>query len=602
MLWSLSLASQTVNIKRIDPPHWYIGMKNTSFQLMVYGENISTCDVNINSNSVNILKVNKTDNPNYLFIDLNVKPDAVAGNFDLVFKIGKKSIKRSYELKNKTAGTRGFSPADLIYLLMPDRFANGNPDNDSHPLSLEKANRNNPNGRHGGDIQGIIDHLDYFQELGITALWLNPTLENNNPEYSYHGYAITDFYNTDPRHGSNEDYLRLSDELHKKGMKLIMDMIFNHSSINHFWMKDIPCKDWANTAPDFRSNFRGSTLADMHASESDIKRMNEGWFDSHMPDLNQHNPFLATYLIQNSIWWIEYAGLDGIRMDTHPYPFKDFMAEWAKRVRDEYPDITLLGETWLQKPAFTAYFSENSPISGEFNSHLNSVTDFPLYYATRDAFNQKDTWTEGLLNIYYIIAQDMLYGNPYNNVIFLDNHDLDRYFTSVGNDPRKFKMGLTFLLTSRGIPMLYYGTEILKTGSEHQGHGFIRTDFPGGWIGDKYNAFTYEGRTNEQNEIFDYIKKVAAWRKSSKPITSGKLMHFVPENNVYVYFRYTKDQAVMIMFNNHDTEKREVDLTRFSELLSKYSKGFTVPDRKVIDLSKPLVLPEKSALILELNN
>jgi glycosidase len=597
---SVSLTAQTINLKRVEPPHWYTGMKCNTLQLLVYGDNISVSDVIVESSYVKLQKVHKAENPNYLFVDLEVSPEAKPGEFKILFKKGKKTITQLYELKSKTNRKRGFSSADLIYLLMPDRFANGNPGNDSHLETLEPANRTNPNGRHGGDIQGVIDHLNYIQELGVTTLWLNPTLENNNPEYSYHGYAITDFYKTDPRHGSNADYLKLSDELHKRGMKLIMDMIFNHSSIHHWWMKDIPFKDWSNTSPDFRSNFRGTTVADMHASQWDIKGMTEGWFDSHMPDLNQHNPFLGTYLIQNSIWWIEYAGLDGIRMDTHPYPFKDFMSDWAKQVREEYPDITLLGETWLQKPAFTAYFSENSPISGDYNSHLNSVTDFPLYYATRDAFNQNETWTEGLLSIYYIIAQDILYGNANNNVIFLDNHDLDRFYTSIGKDMNKFKMGLTFLLTSRGIPMLYYGTELLTSGGEHQGHGFIRTDFPGGWANDPINAFTKEGRTVAQNEIFSYIKDVAEWRKTNKAVTEGKLMHFIPENNVYIYFRYTDNEAVMVMMNNHNTDSRTVDLKRFAEILNGYSGGKFIPTNEAVDLSKSLVVPKKSAVIIEL--
>ncbi len=323
------------------------------------------------------------------------------------------------------------------------------------------------------------------------------------------------------------------------------------------------------------------------------------WFKSGIWLSNQNNPYLATYLIQNSIWWIEFADLDGIRMDTQPYPYKDFMSNWAKRVLEEYPDFTLLGETWLQKPAFTAYFSGNSPISGNYNSHLSSVTDFPLYYATRDAFNQNDGWTTGLYSIYYVLAQDFLYGNAYNNVIFLDNHDLDRYFTSVGEDINKFKMGLAFLLTSRGIPMLYYGTEILTTGNEHKGHGHIRTDFPGGWKEDKANAFTEEGRTKEQNEIYNYIKKIADWRKTNKAITEGKLLHFVPENNVYVFFRYTKNEAVMVLLNNHNTKKRTVDCKRFNEILKDYSTGKDIISGEIYNLDK-IEISKKSALIIEL--
>ena len=607
ILCSSSILAQKISLKHVEPPNWWVGMKHQTVQLLVYGENISLTDISVVSDKVKLQKVHKIENPNYLFLDIEVLPNAKPGSFDIVFSKGLTIIKHKYELKEKSSRIRGFSSADLIYLLMPDRFANGNPKNDFPSFSnleslpiLEKSDRNDPNGRHGGDIQGVIEHLDYIKELGVTTLWLNPTLENNNPAYSYHGYAITDFYKTDPRSGTNEDYKRLSDELHKKDMKLIMDMIFNHCSSNHWWMKDLPMKDWVNTNPDYRSNFRGSTIADIHASKDDQKRMTQGWFDNRMPDLNQHNPYLATYLIQNSLWWIEYADLDGIRMDTHPYPFKDFMSTWAKQVREEYPDITLLGETWLQKPAFTAYFSGNSPISGDYNSHLNSITDFPLYYATRDAFNQNDSWTEGLLSIYYILAQDFLYGNACDNVIFLDNHDLDRYFTSVGEDINKLKMGLAFLLTCRGIPMIYYGTEILTTGHEHQGHGHIRTDFPGGWEDDKVNAFKEADRTKEQNKIFNYIKKIANWRKTNIAVTEGKLLNFVPENNVYVYFRYKDNEAVMVLLNNHNSQKRIIDCKRFNEILKDYSKGKNILTDEIIDISKTITIDKKSAIIIEL--
>ncbi len=596
---TVSISAQKINLQHIEPPNWWIGMKQKTFQILVHGKDIADAAVSVKSEKVKLLKVNKVQNPNYLFLDIEVLPNAKAGNFNIIFKKGLKKLKYAYELKEKSNRKRGFSSKDLIYLIMPDRFADGNPENDNYPEMIEKVDRQNPDGRHGGDIQGVINNLDYIKNLGITALWLNPTLENNNPKYSYHGYAITDFYKTDPRMGTNEDYKKLADELHKKDMKLIMDMIFNHSSINHWWFKDLPTDNWSNTNSDYRSNFRGSTIADIHASQDDKKRMVQGWFDSHMPDLNQNNPYLATYLIQNSIWWIEFADLDGIRMDTQPYPYKDFMSNWAKRVLEEYPDFTLLGETWLQKPAFTAYFSGNSPISGNYNSHLSSVTDFPLYYATRDAFNQNDGWATGLYSIYYVLAQDFLYGNAYNNVIFLDNHDLDRYFTSVGEDINKFKMGLAFLLTSRGIPMLYYGTEILTTGNEHKGHGHIRTDFPGGWKEDKANAFTEEGRTKEQNEIYNYIKKIADWRKTNKAITEGKLLHFVPENNVYVFFRYTKNEAVMVLLNNHNTKKRTVDCKRFNEILKDYSTGKDIISGEIYNLDK-IEISKKSALIIEL--
>ncbi len=597
---TISLFSQKIDLQRIEPPNWWTNMNNPKLQLMIYGKNISFTDIVINSKKIILKKVSKVQNPNYLFVDLEIQKDAKPGNFDILFKTGNRTkAKYTYKLAEKPNIKRGFSSADLIYLLMPDRFANGNPENDNIPQMTEKADRQNPDGRHGGDIQGIINNLDYIQDLGATALWINPTLENNNPSYSYHGYAITDFYKTDPRMGTNSDYKRLAYELHKKNMKLIMDMIFNHCSENHWWMKDLPSDNWINTNKNYHTNYRGSTIMDPHASKSDYKKMTEGWFVSSMPDLNQHNPFLANYLIQNSIWWITYADLDGIRMDTYPYPFKDFMSDWAVKVHNEFPDITLLGETWLHKVPYTAYFQANSPISGNYNSHLDCITDFPLYYATKAAFNEKEGWDEGLLRLYNIFAQDFLYAKPENNVIFLDNHDLDRYFSDTGKDLNKFKLGITVLMTARGIPVLLYGDEILKTGFEYQGHGHIRTDFPGGWKEDKTNAFSEKGRTKEQNKAFNFIKKLANYRKISKALTLGKMLQFVPEDNTYVYFRYTEKEAVMILLNNNNTEKRTVNCKRFSEILNRYKTGTDIFTGKIYNLDK-IELNKKSALILEL--
>ncbi len=596
---SASLFAQKIDLQRIEPPNWWANMNNPHLQLLVYGKNISKTDIVINSEKVELKTVSKVQNPNYLFLDIDIKKEASPGNFEILFNLkGKTKAKYSYQLSEKPIRKRGFSQSDFIYLLMPDRFANGNPNNDN--LLQEKTNRNNPDSRHGGDIQGVINHLNYIQNLGVTTLWLNPTLENNNPSYSYHGYAITDFYNTDARMGTNTDYKKLSAELHKRSMKLIADMIFNHCSENHWWMKDLPSDDWVNTNKDYHTNYRGSTVLDPHASQSDYKKMTQGWFVSSMPDLNQHNPFLANYLIQNSIWWIAYADLDGIRMDTYPYPFKDFMSEWAVKVHKEFPDITLLGETWLHKVPYTAYFQKNSPVSGNYNSHLDCITDFPLYYATKTAFNEKEGWEEGLMRIYNIFAQDFLYAKPDDNVIFLDNHDLDRYFSDVDENLNKFKLGITVLLTARGIPVLYYGDEILKTGFEYQGHGYIRTDFPGGWKDDKINAFTKKGRTEKQNEAFNFIKNIADFRKTSKALTEGKLLQFIPENNTYVYFRYTDNEAVMIILNNNDTESRTVDCSRFNEILKNYKSGKDIISEKVFEKLDKIIVNKKSSMIIKL--
>ncbi len=598
---SNSAFSQEFEINRVEPPNWWVGMNNSELQIMVYGKNIGNTIVEIKSDKVRLVKTHTTDNPNYIFIDIKVLYGAKSGFFQINF-IDKYRIvqKYKYELKERKNRERGFSQEDVVYLIMPDRFANGIRENDNSDLMLEKADRNNPNGRHGGDIQGIINKLDYVSGLGMTALWLNPVLENNMPEYSYHGYSITDFYKVDPRHGSNEDYKRLSQECHKRDLKLIMDMIFNHCGSNHWFIKDLPSKDWLNNDASFNTNYRGSVVADPHTSEYDKNKMTAGWFVSTMPDLNQHNPLLAKYLIQNSIWWVQYADLDGIRMDTQPYPYKDFMATWAKTVRTEYPNITLLGETWLQKVPFTAYFQSKSPVSGDYDSHLNSVTDFPLYYALNQAFNENETWTDGLFKLYYVFAQDFLYADASQIVTFVDNHDLNRYFTAVGEDMNKYKMGLAVLLTARGIPVFYYADEIAMAGNEHDGHGFIRKDFPGGWGNDSTYSFVSQGRNALQNETYNFVSKIANWRKTNDAITKGKFLHFIPENNTYVYFRYTENSAVMVILNNNNDEERTIDLTRFQEILKKYKSGKNIITDEKIDKLDKITINKKSVMIIEL--
>ncbi|MEA3451888.1 MAG: glycoside hydrolase family 13 protein, partial [Bacteroidota bacterium] len=546
----LTTFAQNNNLERVEPPFWWSGMKDNTVQLLVYGENISEYLVNINSDKVDLLKVNKADSPNYLFLDLSINDNSTF-EFDIIFKKkGEKKIKYKYNIYQKSATPKGYSSKDLIYLLMPDRFANGDVKNDSQPEMLEKVNRKNKDGRHGGDIQGVIDNIDYFKDLGITTLWLNPVLENNMPDYSYHGYAITDFYKVDARFGTNELYKQMLDEAHKNDLKIIQDVVYNHCGSYHWWVKDLPFDNWFNYDKNFRTSYRGSVVADPYSSDFDKKQFSSGWFVESMPDMNQKNPFLAKYLIQNTIWWVEYLNLDGLRIDTYSYPDKDFSSALTQRLNNEYPKLTLLGETWLQNVPLVAYFQGDSPISDDYNSHLNSVTDFPLFYATKQAFNETEGWTSGLLQIYYVLAQDFLYSKPEDLVIFLDNHDLDRYFTSVGEDMRKFKMGIAFLLTSRGIPVIYYGTEIAMDGIEHKGHGFIRNDFPGGWRNDTINIFSQTNMSEIQQDAFTFVSKLANWRKTNKAATDGKLLHFLPHDNVYVYFRYTDDEAVMVLLNN----------------------------------------------------
>ncbi len=474
-----------ISFPKIEPPFWWTGMADSTLQLMVYADGIAETTVITDSPGIRIEKVRRAGNPNYLFIDLVISPTAKPGGHQLIFEYQREVLLTyEYELKVRRPGSKerkGFGKNDVIYLIMPDRFSDGDTSNNNLEAMLEKTDRSNPDGRHGGDLQGIREQLDYLSRLGITAIWLNPVLENNMPAYSYHGYAITDFYRVDPRFGGNEEYLAFIDDCHKLGIKVIKDMVFNHCGDRHWWMQDMPMDDWIHQFPEYtRSNFRAETVMDPYASDFDRKRMQTGWFDSHMPDLNQQNEILAQYLIQNSIWWIEYAGLDGIRMDTYPYSYKDFMAKWMQRVRLEYPNFSVVGETWLQKEVHTAYWQDRSPVAGEYASHLDFVTDFPLHYALRDAFTQEEGWTTGLARIYYVLSQDLAYPDAFSNVIFADNHDLTRFYTSIGEDINKYRMAMAILLTTRGIPMIYYGTELQMTGEEHKGHGFIREDFPFG--------------------------------------------------------------------------------------------------------------------------
>lgn len=600
-----SISGQDISIERVEPPFWWANMRNPELQLLVYGNNISNTVPEITYEGIVIVDVISTENPNYLFIYLFLNEPVTPGKFDIIFRINSdEEIIYEYELKERQEGSglrEGFNTSDMVYLLMPDRFANGNPENDNHPDMLEKLNRQNPDGRHGGDIQGIADHIDYISGLGATALWINPLVENNNPEYSYHGYAITDFYSIDPRYGTNSDYRALVDKCHAAGLKVIMDMVFNHCSIHHWFIKDLPSEDWIHQFDEFtRSNFRASTIPDIHASDYDREKLLTGWFDTHMADLDQRNPMLTNYLIQNTIWWIEFAGLDGIRLDTQPYSYKEFISDWSSFIFLEYPHFNIVGESWLHKEAFTAYFQNNASNNDGYNSKIPSVTDFPMQSALTKAFTEKDGWAEGLSRIYYVLAQDHLYGQADKNLVFCDNHDLTRYFSSIEENFESWKMGMAALSTLRGIPMIYYGTEILMTGEEHKGHGYIRKDFPGGWPLDVTNAFTREGRTVLQNKAFDYLKNLLQWRKGKTAIHEGKLKHFVPENNIYVYFRYTDDDCVMVAFNNSKNELKALDTEKFKECMKEYTYAKNIVSGETLNYLDTITIAPKSVLVLEL--
>lgn len=593
-------------IDRVEPPFWYAGMHNPELQIMFYGKNIAQNEVTV-SNSIVIKEVKKTENPNYLFVTIDTKNTA-AQDFVFSFSKDKKVVfTKKYALKQRkenSASRKSYDSSDLIYLVMSDRFANGNAKNDSDKSVFEKANRSLPGGRHGGDITGMIQHLDYIKELGATALWPTPLCEDNQKTYSYHTYAQTDVYKMDPRFGTNEEYVQLSSELHKRGMKLIMDYVTNHWGSEHWMMKDLPTYEWFHQFPGYKqTNFKMTTQFDSNAAESDAKLCVDGWFDNTMPDLNQSNPLVMKYLKQNAIWWIEYADLDGFRVDTYSYANKNEIAEWTKAVTDEYPNFNIVGEAWFYDQAQIAYWQKDSKVAAiqNYNSYLPSVMDFELTNKLKSVFNDdKPSWGGGMVPIYNHFTNDFLFPNINNLLLFAENHDTNRINEYYGNDLSKYKMVMSMIATIRGIPQIYYGSEIGMNGNkEKSGDADIRKDFPGGWKEDSNNAFTKEGRTAEQQQFYDFSAKLFNWRKGNEAIHIGKTKHFIPENNVYVYFRYTDTKAVMVVMNNNK-ESKTFPTNRFQESILNYKTGSDVLSGKTIDLKSDIIIEGKSVLILEL--
>ncbi len=590
--------------QRVEPPSWWTGMKNSSLQILFYNKdvNIAGYTATINHSGVLLTRVTKVPNPHYLFLTIEIAPNAKPGMIPVQFVAGKRKFTYNYELKAKDASSdraQGFNSSDVIYLIMPDRFANGDTKNDTLPGMLEGTHREKPEGRHGGDLKGISDHLDYIKDLGVTAIWLNPVLENNQLRSSYHGYSITDLYKVDARFGSNEDYISFIKKSHDMGLKIIQDMVMNHIGSNHWLVKDLPEKNWIHQFPEFtRSNYQGTVVSDPYQSEFDANLISNGWFDTTMPDVNQTDSLFAMYLIQNTLWWIEYAGIDGIRMDTYPYPDKNFMAHWVSSVMREYPKFNIVGEVWFDNIANTAYWQKGTINKDGYQSALPSVTDFPLCFSVSKALTEKTGWETGMRRIYNVLCQDFVYPNPSHNLIFLDNHDMTRFFLSVGKDIRKFKMGLAFLLTTRGIPQLYYGTELLMDGDGGY-HPNVRKDFPGGWQGDTLNAFTEAGRTQQQKEVYNYLRHLLNWRKSEPLIHTGELTHYVPQDNIYVYFRHAADRTVMVILNAKDTAQ-ELVTERYRSELKTFTKAVDVIDNKAIDSINSIFLKPWQPLILEL--
>jgi glycosidase len=591
-------------INRVEPMFWWTGMKNPALQLMVHAPEIATTSVELNYPGVELKSTARQENPNYLFINLTIAPETKAGSFDLVFRRNQKEVYRTtYQLLEREPGSaerKGFDNSDVIYLITPDRFANGNPGNDNMPDMKETANRADFNGRHGGDIAGMQQHIGYLENMGFTAVWVNPVLENNMSRTSYHGYSTTDFYRVDPRFGTNEEYRQFSKELKAHGMKLIMDMIFNHIGSEHWWMNDLPSKDWLNAYPDIQiTTHRRTVNEDPHASETDKRGMTDGWFVTSMPDLNQRNPFLATYLIQNSIWWTEYAGLSGIRMDTYPYPDKNMMAEWTQRMLEEYPHLGMVGEEWSLNPGIVAYWQKGQKNKDGYVSCLPSLMDFPVQNAVVSGLNEKENWDSGLIKIYEALANDFLYPDANKLVIFPDNHDMSRIYTQLHENDKLFRLATAFFLTSRGIPQIFYGTEILMANPTSPEHGIIRSDFPGGWAGDNINAFTGQGLSDKQKQTQDYFRKLLNWRKNQPVVHDGKLKHYVPQNGLYVYFRYNETGSVMVILNKND-EPRELETSRFAESLTGFQTGTDIVSGASLKDLSHIQVPAASAMIIEL--
>ncbi len=587
----------------VEPPFWWAGMNHPELQVMVHGEQFAGMEIEIDYPGVKVLSVVQADNPDYLFIDLDIS-NATPGSFEIGFyRDGIKKASYNYQLKKREKGSSerdGFDNSDVMYLIMPDRFANGNPDNDEIEGMKEGLNRKERYGRHGGDIQGIVENLGYISDMGFTAVWLNPIIENDMKQWSYHGYAATDFYRVDRRFGTNEEYRNLGQKAEEMGIKLIMDMIFNHCGSMHWWMDDPPSEDWINNNHGYvQTSHRRTVNHDPYASGSDKKDMIEGWFVPTMPDLNQRNTYMADYLIQNSIWWIEYVGLAGIRMDTYPYNDKEMMAEWNRRVLLEYPGFNIVGEEWSLNPVVVSYWQSGQTNRDGYDGKMPGVMDFPLQSAVSRALSEKEEWDSGLITIYKALANDIVYPDPFNLVIFPDNHDMPRFYMQVGMDKDLYKLGITFFLTTRGIPQIFYGSEILMSHTEGDDHGYIRKDFPGGWPGDEINGFTGEGLDNNARDMQDYFRKLLNWRKENPVIHTGRLTHFVPQEGTYVYFRHNSEKTIMVILNKND-KPYFLDTERFSEMTGDHIAGTDIITGESYDLTNKLKIRAKSSLVLEM--
>ena len=590
----------------VYPSNWWVGMKWNKLQLMVHGKNIGIYNrVSSRYSGIKIQQVHTVENENYLFVDIIVDQNAKPGSYKINCASADMVQSFDFELKPRraakgTAYAQGVTSKDLIYLLMPDRFSNGDTSND-HIAGMrdQSLDRNDVFARHGGDLQGVINHLDYLKDLGVTTVWMTPVIENDMPNRTEHGYAFTNHYKIEPRIGGEAMYKKLGDEIHKRGMKLIQDAVYNHVGSYHFTVLDPPMKDWLHQWPTYtQTTYKDQTIFDPHAAPSDTKQMTDGWFTQQMPDMNESNPYVANFLIQHAIWCVEEFGVDGWRIDTYIYNDLPFMNRCNKALHDEYPNLTMFGETWVHGVPNQSYFCENN-YNIPFKSNLWATTDFQcLFYGIQPSITENFGWTDGVNKLYTTAAQDFVYKDPMREVIFLDNHDLPRFYSVVGEDTTKYKMGLAWLLTYRGVPELYYGDEILMTGFTNP-DGNVRRDFTGGWPGDSQNKFTQEGRSQKEENIFEYIKRLANFRKNSSAITTGKMMQYVPVNGVYVYFRYDDKQTVMCVMNTNDTSST-FDLSRFNERMKGFTKAYDVATGVTFDLQPSLSIGPKYVLVMEL--
>lgn len=600
------LSSAQVKIDRIEPTDWYVGMRDASLQLMVYGEGIRDAEVTTSYAGVRIDSLVRLDSPNYLLLYLNIE-GAKAGEMTLDFKQGKKSKRVKYLFKNREmAGDKrmGFTNRDVLYMLIPDRFANGNPENDAFKTMEDKlVDRSEPSLRHGGDLEGIRRHLDYFTDLGVTALWFTPVLENDRPAdkgkfSTYHGYATTNYYRVDPRFGTNEDYRQLVKEAHGQGLKVVMDMIFNHCGDYHPWNKDMPSKDWFNH-PNYglQTSYKLTPVLDPYVSQVDLAETVDGWFVTSMPDLNQKNPHVLKYLIQNSMWWIETVGIDGIRMDTYPYADRTAMARWMKAIDEEYPNFNTVGETWVTEPGYTAAWQKDSKLSNG-NSYLKTVMDFAFF----DRINQgkreeTDEWWGGFNRVYNVLVYDYLYPNPKSVMAFIENHDTDRFLGNT-KDSTMLKQAYALLLTINRIPQLYYGTEILMNGTKEVTDGNVRQDFPGGFPGDERDCFRAEGRTKAENAMFDWVSNLLHWRKGNKVITEGSQIQFVPYKGIYVIARQYEGKTVLTVLNGKHSDA-SMAVSRYAEVIGSHTSARDILTGRTVDLTKDVPMKSRGTMILE---